>query len=271
MVSIMASAPKPKTFAQEGGHWYTRTGDPMYEVIGKNGNKRATTIRDAREHKLVPSVSTIMKLEAKPQLTNWLVQQGMLACLTLPRIAGEDDTQFIRRALEDSKAQVIKAAERGQYLHGLMEDWLRVGMPPTNRASEDDLAFVRPTVEWIYDMFPGYIWYPEASFAYVEGGLGFGGKRDLCGEHPSNRPVVIDYKCKDFARGSDKTLAYDEHVTQLSAYGRTFGVDFTAVNLFVSTRDAGAFVPCYWDQQQIDDGWKAFKALLSLWYARNDL
>ena len=49
-----------KDHAAESGHWYTRQGEPMYTVIGKTtGRPRNTTLKDARELNLVPSVTTI--------------------------------------------------------------------------------------------------------------------------------------------------------------------------------------------------------------------
>ncbi len=270
MTSIKATGIRERT--SEGGHWYTRDGKPMYEVPNaSSGGMRPTTIRDARKLGLVPSATTIMKGEAKPQLINWLVQQGMMACLTLPRLPGEDDTKFIERALDDSKQQVYKAAERGTYLHGLMESWLRNGNGPN--VNEADLCYVRPAVEYIYATFPGYTWDPESSFAWYDNqGQWYGGKRDLCGTHPTNRPVVVDYKMKEFlAKDTKKILAYDEHVTQLAAYGMPYMREFTAVNIFVSRSECGTFTPVTWTQADIKSGWNAFQALLSLWYARNTL
>ena len=49
---------------KEGGHWYTRTGAPMYTVKGANGKERNTTLRDARKYDLVPLVTTILNVAA---------------------------------------------------------------------------------------------------------------------------------------------------------------------------------------------------------------
>jgi hypothetical protein len=272
MTSITAT--RSDSYAKEGGHWYTKTGKPMYEVPNASnpGTMRPTTIRDARKLDLVPSATTIMKLEAKPQLVNWLVQQGMLACLTLPRNPGEDDTQFIKRALDDSKQQVYKAAERGTFLHGLIEAYFK---RDTVVASPEDMAWVKPAIDWIEENFQGYKWSAESSFAWAIGGNWYGGKRDLVGTHESGPPVVIDYKCKDFAKGSEKKLAYDEHVTQLAAYGDPLmngnWQEFRAVNLFVSTKECGHFVPVEWEWSDIEDGQRAFECLANLWYVRNRL
>jgi hypothetical protein len=256
-------------YAQDSGHWYTKTGQPMYEIVGANGKLRSTTLRDARKLDLIPSVSTILKLEAKPQLTAWLVKQGMLSCLTLPRLEGEDDTRFIERALADSKEQVHKAADRGTYLHGLMESYFK---RDTIACTADDFPWVLPAIQWIEEKFPGYSWDPESSFSWQINGLWYGGKRDLIGTHPEKPPLVLDFKVKEFTRAQDsKVLAYDEHVTQLAAYGDPFEGQFIAVNLFVSRSECGHFIPVTWSQSEIDSGRRAFAALLDLWYCRKGL
>ena len=56
-------------FKSESGHWYTQEeGEPMYTIIGANGKERNTTLRDAKNLGLVPSVTTILGMIAKPSL-----------------------------------------------------------------------------------------------------------------------------------------------------------------------------------------------------------
>ena len=69
----------------ESGHWYTQEGEPMYTIIGVNGKERNTNLRDARLLGLVPSVTTIMDLIAKPSLENWKINQALNSALTLNR------------------------------------------------------------------------------------------------------------------------------------------------------------------------------------------
>jgi hypothetical protein len=64
--------------ASESNHWYTRSGVPQYTVEAKKGGPRNTTLRDARAMGLVPSVTTILNIIAKPGLTLWLQQQVLL-------------------------------------------------------------------------------------------------------------------------------------------------------------------------------------------------
>ena len=61
----------------EKGHWYTLEGKPLYTLVGKNGKERNTNLRDARKLNLVPSVTTILDVAAKPGLVNWQINQGI--------------------------------------------------------------------------------------------------------------------------------------------------------------------------------------------------
>ncbi len=79
----------------ESGHWYTIDGKPKYTIVGKNGKERNTTLRDARKLNLVPSVTTILDVAAKPGLVNWQVNQGIQAALTLPRKVDETDEESV--------------------------------------------------------------------------------------------------------------------------------------------------------------------------------
>ena len=92
---------KPKDeynkFTAESGHWYTREGEPMYTIIGANGKERNTTLRDAKKEGLVPSVTTILSMIAKPSLENWKIDQALNSALTLDREEGESFQSFTYR------------------------------------------------------------------------------------------------------------------------------------------------------------------------------
>ena len=58
---------------KKSAHWYSAAGQACHEVPNKSkpGTSRPTTLRDARTMKLLPSVTTILGLLDKPQLTDW--------------------------------------------------------------------------------------------------------------------------------------------------------------------------------------------------------
>jgi hypothetical protein len=251
-------------FATESSRWYAADGSPAYEVIGANGKLRPATLRDARKLGLVPSVTSILRLEASPGLERWKIQQAMLACLTLPRNAGETDDAFMARALQDSQEQGRKASERGTYLHGLLE---RAMAGPLVGVPERDMAIVEPVLTWLRVNFNGYTWSPERSFASSSG---YGGKTDLVGEC-ANQSVVLDFKTKSGIK-PDKDLAYPEHVTQLAAYAYGMGLaNARCINLFIDVDVPGLIVPKEWTAEERDTGWQAFECLLKLWKLRKGI
>ncbi len=258
-----------ESYASEIGHWYTPSGAPAYTVIGHNGKERPATLRDARKLGLVPSVTTIMALEAAPGLVKWKIDQALLSAMTLPRLMGEDSDSFMKRCLEDSKAQAKKAAERGTHLHGLLEHtvakWSTFPVVVAN--TPEDVAIIEPCIMWLKTNFSGYTWKPERSFACD---AGYGGKLDLCGESATDT-VVIDYKFKtDIIEG--KRLAYDNHATQLAAYA--YGLEkprSRCINLFISSTTPGLIVPHEWSPADVDTGYEVFSHLLAIWKLRRGL
>ena len=97
-----------ESFASENGHWYAPDGTPAYTIIGKNGKERNTTLRDARTLELRPSVTTIISVMAKPGLEQWKLNQVLMAALTMPRVEGETEPEYISRIIRDSKEQGYK-------------------------------------------------------------------------------------------------------------------------------------------------------------------
>ena len=232
----------------ESTHWYDQNGDPAYTIIGKNGKERNVTLRDARELNLVPSVTTIIGVAAKPSLENWKIDQALMSALTLPRLKDEPLDTFMKRAKLDSKQQAIDSANRGTEIHAAIEIGFTEGL--------ENNYFL--TVRKILDkLFPGKTWTAEDSFAHP---LGFGGKIDLYSDG-----VVVDFKTKDNLKGKDpQKLVYDEHGMQLSAYALGLGMENPErVSIFIDRHEDVAV--CYrWDdshQKHLD----MFLSLLKYW------
>jgi len=104
---------KTKTFKAESGHWYTQEGDPMYTIVGVNGKKRNTNLRDAKQLGLVPSVTTIIGMIAKPSLENWKINQALKSAITLKQLDGESFNTFLYRCKKDAKSIGLNAAKEG--------------------------------------------------------------------------------------------------------------------------------------------------------------
>lgn len=240
--------------SESGGHWYSQDGSCVYEIRSKsNGNLRPVTLRDARKLGLVPGFSTIAAMEHKPQLQKWLIEQAVLAVLTLPRIPGETDEDFKNRAYWDARAQADTAAARGTHLHGALQGWYE-----NQPMAAEDAPYVLPVVEWLDRRFPNTKWLPEQSFAHP---AGYGGKCDL-----HSPEAVIDFKFKAFS-DPDKVRGYDNHEDQLHAYEYGFGLkNVQKINLFISSTEPGMIVPVIWPDNP--SSLEAFLCLLRLWQLR---
>ena len=97
-------------FTSESCHWYTQDGEPMYTIVGANGVERNTTLRDAKSLGLVPSVTTIIGMIAKPFLENWKIDQALKSAIALEKDADESDEDFFYRCKQDSKKIGLEAA-----------------------------------------------------------------------------------------------------------------------------------------------------------------
>lgn len=227
----------------------------MYTVPSLKG-QRATTLRDARTRDLVPSVTTILNVCAKPALIQWMQRQVLLSALTLTRLDGETDESFINRVLVDSKELAKAAADAGTLIHNSIEDfWV-------GRTLSGHFEHVKATNDLLRETFGEQEWIAERSFGHE---LGFGGKCDL--HCPT---AVVDIKTKEFGP-DDKVDGYDEHLMQLAAYRIGLGLtQARCANIFVSRTHPGTVYLKEWTEEEIQKGWAMFSCLLEFWQIKNN-
>jgi hypothetical protein len=228
----------------------------MYTVPSKkDGTPRNTTLRDARERNLVPSVTTILNIAAKPGLNVWLQEQAILAALTLPRGEEEAESAWLKRVVQDSKAQARDAADLGTEIHAAVQ-----GFYEGQKASAFPIH-VQTCTKAIESHYGAKKWIAERAFAHE---MGFGGKVDM---HTDG--IVIDIKTKDFDDPA-KVAGYDEHLMQLAAYRVGLGMpEARCANVFVSRTNADLAVVKEWAEEDLARGWLMFTALLSFWQYKN--
>ena len=248
----------------ESVHWYRQDGGPQYTVKAKDGSDRPTTLRDARKMDLVPSVTTILKVAAKPGLEQWKLEQMLLSAMTLPKLESETEESYIARIVADSKETGKQAAEAGTRIHESIEAWFD-GVRPVQH-QDTAMAFE----EAIFNHFkthPMQPWLTERSFSH----LGYGGKVDLYCVPDQYAPngIVLDAKSKDFGPG-DKVDAYDEHCMQLAAYRHGLKIPHArCANVFASRTHPGLIKIVEWSEEDLVNGWEMFQCLKQYWYLKN--
>ena len=235
----------------EAGHWYDSEGLPTYTIVGANGKERNTTLRDARQHGYVPSVTTIIGMAAKPSLENWKINQALNSAITLTQDPGESLEAFTYRCKEDSKAIGKSAAERGTIIHAMIEQGFMGG--------KETKAY-KVIKKYLDENFPDEEWVAEDSFCSTDG---YGGKIDLY----SKSGIFVDFKTKDGLKDKQASkLVYDDHGMQLSAYAE--GCNFKEperVSIFVDREDPELIVVYKWDKETHVRHMAMFNSLLSYW------
>jgi len=243
-------------YTAEAGHWYTRDGEPAYTYLNRDGVEKNTTLRQARERNLVPSVTTILNIADKPGLNHWKALQTIQATKDIRRSDYEDEGSHLKAVLRESKRVGREAAERGTEIHAMVEKGFKGGFK-----SPAYLAVLAV----LNEIFPGESWQAEESFCSESG---YGGKIDLC----SKAGVFVDFKTKEgLAEKSVKSLIFDEHGMQLSAYahGKKF-INPERVSIFIDRDDPTIIRHHVWDREGHDRHLQMFKCLLSYWQLRNN-
>ena len=252
--------------AAESVHWYGKDGSPQYTVKAKDGSDRPTTLRDARKLGLIPSVTTILKIAAKPGLEQWKLEQMLLSALTLPKEPHESEKSYIARIVADSKETGKQAADIGTRIHESIERWFgndrNVEHPKI--AQEVELAIANHfKTHTLTD------WLVERSFSHQGQ---FGGKVDIHCPTRKEAPtgIVLDVKTKDFGP-DDKIDAYDEHRMQLAAYREGLGIPAArCANVFVSRNNPGLIKIIEWAEEDLQQAWQMFECLRNYWTLKNN-
>ena len=241
------------TAESNSGHWYTADGQPSYTRIAKNGNVRATTLRDAKKEGLLPSVTTIIGSLAKPGLDRWKQEQVLLASLTLPRLENELEADWLKRVTEDSRATGRDAMDRGTQMHNVLEAYFtQVYMP-------EYPSYTQRTEEALRNHFGDQYYDCEQSFAHP---LGYAGKCDLS----SKEGIIADFKTKE---SLENAAVYTEHILQLSAYAHGLNMpDARCAIVFVSETETQIHEI---EKEDLQKHFEMFKCLLSYFKLKNNL
>lgn len=238
--------------ASESGHYYTKDGTPAYTVIGKNGKERNTTIRDCRELGLVPSVTEVLKVIAKPGLEKWKQTSLLQSALTLPRIDGESLDEYAKRVILDSQEQGKAAMEKGTLIHGQLEKFFSGESILEEYGKLCNIVMLKMHTELGTNH-----WLAEKSFACD---AGFGGKCDL-----HSAKWVVDFKTKEFKGKTPDT--YDEHHMQLAAYRYGLGLFHARCAIVFVSTDSDDVHIVEVSHEELTRGLDMFLSALSFWKA----
>jgi hypothetical protein len=250
---------------QAPSHWYLRDGRPFHEIAKKDGSgSRPVTLADARKVLAFPSVTNVLGVLAKPGLEAWKIEQGIMAALTLPRVADESLDAFAHRVVCDMGEQVEKAADFGSAIHAACEVYaLNKELPEDPRVRQH----LQPWCEW-FDENVERVECIETVFVHYE--LGYAGRVDMVARLKGFGWAVIDFKTqkvKRTAKGEPKPVFYETWPLQLAAYQQAI-LTSTAknvqaiVSVIIDSAQPGPVHVHNWGGLGY---FNSFRAALSLW------
>jgi len=237
------------------GHWYNKDGQAVHTQTKKDGGERNTTLADARKLGLYPSVTTILKLIAKPELEIWKQEQAILSALTLPRIDGESEADFAKRVVKDSGETAKQAADFGTTIHNVIDNYYSEGS--YSEEYKDMIASLNDIFE-VHSLTP-------FRMEEVIVGAGFAGKFDMMAKDSQGKVWVIDFKTQDY---KTKPNVYDEWLWQLGAYSLDREIENNvagAMNIVIKKSCISEIGTVIYDRTQLEHGRRTFLKIFDLW------
>jgi len=270
---MIGSEPE-KQYASEGCHAYDWDGNPHHSVPysdkKRQGEMRPTTLRDIKKNGWLPSVSSILAIQAKPGLDGWKKREVAKAAWGWsPNHEWPDEESYVESILANAETNMSRARDLGSEIHGAIEFHLKEAAY-AERFDLNPLGAHSRCVEAAVDALKELgVWgQPFAAERAFASPLGYGGCIDLCGSG-----WVLDFKCVD---SLEKKLDYPDRVSQLVAYcdGRhvenihTWQID-RLWNCFISTSEPGEYLIREYDFREKFQGLKLFDACFTLWKVAN--
>jgi hypothetical protein len=246
---------------EQAAHWYTREGLPLYTVAKKDGTPRNTTLADARKLNLVPSVTGILSVIAKPALDAWKQEQAIMSALTLPCLPDESDEDFARRVVKDSKEQVGRAADKGTEVHAFCESWLLAYYDDERAKTVLPGGLETVCINWTRwankTLGLGQFTVEEA----FSSPLGYGGRCDFSGFDIMYNTAVFDWKTQ-FVKTGKEPVFYETWDLQLAAYAAAVNPGARRYSVVISTNPENPVVKCH---QWEGDSFHVFLSALEIW------
>lgn len=279
-------------------HWYDKNGRPRHTLPNKSrpGELRNTTVRDARELELYPSVSAMLGMIRKPALDSWIATQYVLSALTLPQYPEESQDDFARRVVRDASTEGQRAADFGTNVHQLAEDYLRGTIRDVLTPVE--LNFLAGFMDWAtkHRLEPLEIAGHKAlevSFTNLPGC--YAGTFDFLGVASRSEDVGCQCGCAVWAGfGTEPVLILADYKTQSTKYDKSGAVlpvnfypewgpqlaayeqgakSFTGdtkvlkLSIVISSTVPGLIKTQAWDDFNDNWCWESFKSLRQLYYS----
>lgn len=251
-------------------HWYTRDAKACHTQKTKAGAKnpeRPTTIRDARNQDLVPSITSILKVLHAPWLERWKHQQIVKTCFECPAIGFEDVDTYGAHVLKKAFEENDKAMELGTMIHANIEALVKGKDAP----HPEHLDYAKLALAKVNDLG---LKIEESEITVVNNEHGYAGTTDLavtrgaiCG--------IVDFKSTKTTK-DEPILPKANHATQIAAYhvgfwtnGGPIGPNSVGHNVYISTTEPGRIDVVEYGAKELVEEFEFFKNVCAIWRHRN--
>jgi hypothetical protein len=258
---------KTSSVGAEGGHWYTSDHELVVSVPRAKGDgMRKATLKDARRNGWRPGCTTVIRQAAAPQLEMWKQRQAIEATLDLDQQPEEETKAYMRRVIHRAGEIASEAARAGTEIHKQIELFFR---------GQKCDPFYKPHVLGVADLLERECatgddldeFMPERTVVHPDG---YGCTVDL-----ASSKFVLDFKTKKGTPEDWGDRTYPQHWMQLAAcraaISRRCGWpgDQACGIVYVSRDNPGECSLSWATEDQIQQGWLMFRALLAYWKAAN--
>lgn len=252
-------------------HYYEQTPDNTIEprhfvpLAKRPDELRPTRITDVKKwvnegRVVVPSVTTILDVLAKPALVNWKVDQHLKTAFTVLDFDG-DCAAYCEEIKRLTELEMEKAPTIGTDIHKSLELFAAGDLAEDHQ--DYDLCGKAFTIIEEYTDIPMDDWVSEAKFV---SDLGFGGQVDI------SPHWIIDFKTKqDPTKWKPGKMVYMEHTMQLAAYRHGLLVPKAkCANVFIcpATGDIDFHIH---SETELVRGWNIFQYALGIWKEQNQI
>jgi len=236
-------------------------------LVSRPEELRPTRMSDVRKwtkegRVVVPSVTTVLNVLAKPALQNWYVEQHLKLAFNLAHEFDNTDTEehWIAEVRRLTELEMDKAPTAGGDLHKSLELYTRREL----KEEHPDWRLCFEVSDAVMEYTGCGSWETETRFVSA---LGFGGQTDL-----SSQDWLVDYKTKQtVAKFKPGKMVYDEHRMQLAAYREGLGLPKArCANVFICIED-GQIDFHEHKEDELQRGWRMFQNCLAIWNEQNRL
>lgn len=252
-------------------HWYTENGQAAHTQPTKKGAKnpfRPTTLKEAKEQKLFPSITGILGVLANPVLDRWRMGKVAEYCYKAPPIGDEAMDEYVSNALSNAMEEVSDAAELGTQIHANIEAHLK-GQPVPHPGPAMDMAL--SAIAKVESMG---LTINDSEITVVSKEYGYAGTTDLAISIGS-KCGILDFKSTKTKEGEPITSRFGQ-VSQIAAYhvaywenGGRIKDNAIGYNVYISTTEPGRVEVVEYSADQMREGFEMFCSAAQIWRYKN--